>query len=355
MEFREQITIGVVYFVFAYFASLGFWQLIATWQRLRALSWLGREVKARWGYLLGSTLMGLACLWFFGTRGYEIFSPGPASSEFLFFLGVALLCALVTTIFVSWLADRLFAPVEGPDPVEEGDAEKPHPRKEPVALERGHGELYLPSSRSGPGPAICMVAGPGEGIESLETIAAWLVSEGFVVLAVEPVFEDSWLYPDILILCPKALHYLGSRDEVDSGRIGSMGVGLGADLVIRAAAEDREIRSVVALAPLLVQSSVRPGLDLLREMSYPEAIRWTRTYRRGELVAQLGALKHLSELDSQPLLIIYGEEDKLIPFAEIDALGLGKRLELISGQGRRGLICSSEVVSTTVRWLRKNL
>ena len=348
MEFREQITIGVVYFIFVYFATLGFWQLIATWQRLKALSWLGAGVKARWGYLLGSTLMGLAYLWFFGTRGYEVFSPGLGGGESLFFVSTALLCTLATTIFISSLADRLFASGERHD-------EQSYPHKEPVSLETEHGALYLPSSRNGPFPAICMVPGPGEGLESLEVIAARLARDDFVVLTTDMVFEDSWLYPDMLALLPKAIAYLDSRDEVDPGRIGAVGVGLGGDLVIRAAASDKQIRSMVALAPLLVRSSTQPSLDLLREMSYPEAIRWTRLHQHGKLVAQLGALEHISELDSQPLLIIYGEEDRLAPFAEMDAFQPTSKLELIPGQGRRGLVRSSEVISSTVRWFRENL
>ncbi len=348
MEFREQITIGLIYFLFAYFATLGFWQLIAAWQRLRALSWLGRGVKARWGYLLGSVLIGLACLWFFGTRSREIFSPGPASSEFLFFLSAASLCSLVTTISVSPLMSGLFASGEE-------RSEKPSPHKEPVVLERGQGFLYVPASRDGPCPAICMVPGPGEGIESLETIAAWLGSEGFFVLTVDMPFENSWLYPDIMILCTKAIPYLESRDEVDSNRIGAMGVGLAGDLVIRVAASDPQIKSVVAVAPLLVESSAQPGLDLLRDMSYVEAKRWTYLHQDGKLVTQLGALEHVSELDSQPLLAIYGEADTLAPLTEIGMLQEMGTLELIPGQGHRGLAHSAKVISLVARWFRKTL
>ena len=50
MEFREQITIGIVFFVFAYFAGLGFWQIVAVWQGLGAFSWLPRGAKHRWSY-----------------------------------------------------------------------------------------------------------------------------------------------------------------------------------------------------------------------------------------------------------------------------------------------------------------
>ncbi len=348
MEFREQITIGVVYFVFAYCATLGFWQLIATWQRLKALSWVGRGRKARLGYLLGSVLMVLACLWFFCTRSGEVFSPGPASSEFLFFLSAASLCSLVTTILVSPLVDRLFASPPS-------HKKKPSAHKEPVFLERGQGFLYVPVPRDGPCPAICVVPEPGEGIESLETIAGWLASEGFVVLTVDMSFENSWLYPDILILCSKAIPYLDTRDEVDSSRIGAIGVGLAGDLAIRVAASDRQIRSVVAIAPLLVESSAQPGFDLLRGMFYAEAMRWTRLHQGGRLVTELGALAHISELESQSLLVIYSEEDALAPLTEMSGLQNGVRLALIQGQARRGLVRNSMVIWLATRWLRKTL
>lgn len=348
MEFREQITVGFTYFIFAYFATLGFWQLIATWQRLKALSWLGRRLRTRWGYLLGSALMGLACLWFFGTRGYEIFSPGPASSEFFFFLSAALLCSLVTSVLISLFVDRFFASAEGRD-------EEPYPHKEPVSLEAGHGILHMPSSRSGPSPGICIVPEPGEAIESLEIVAARLAEGGFVVLIVDMAFENSWLYPDMLIPFTKAISYLDGREEVDSGRIGVVGVGLGGDLAIRAAASDPQIRSVVAIAPLFVESSAQPGLDLLREMCYPEAIRWTHLHQGGKLVTQLEALEHIPELDSRRLLVIYGEGDRQAPMAEMDALEGRAKLELIPGQGRRGLACDSGAISSTTRWFRKNL
>ena len=107
MEFREQITIGFVFFVFAYFLSLGFWQVLGAYRGIRAFSLLPREAKGRWGYVLGSAIMTAACVWFFGTRPEDVFSPGPASSEFLFFLSLALSCALLTCLAVSSVEDRL--------------------------------------------------------------------------------------------------------------------------------------------------------------------------------------------------------------------------------------------------------
>lgn len=348
MEFREQITIGLVYFVFAYFAALGFWQLVAAWQGLRAFSWLRRGVKARWGYLLGSALVGLASLWFFGTRSSEIFSPGPASSEFLFFLGAALVCALATTILLSLVLDRLSASADRRHGRE-------YPRRELVSLKGEHGVLYLPSSRQGPCPAVCMVPEPGQSIESLERVAGPLARDGIVTLIVDMTPEESWLYPDVLILCPTAVAYLESRDDTDASRIGALGVGVAGDLVIRAAASDREIRSLVAVAPLLVESNAQPGLDLLREMSYGEAMRWSGLHRGGELVSRLGALDHVSNLHSRPALIIYGQEDQLAPSAEIEAVNGGAELMLIPGCGRRGLVDDTGTINAITSWFGEHL
>ena len=84
MQFPEQTTIGLLFSLFAYGAVLGASQIVTARHRLVGLSLLGVRNPLR-GYLLGSTLLLLAYGWFFGTRGYEIFSPGPAASELLSF------------------------------------------------------------------------------------------------------------------------------------------------------------------------------------------------------------------------------------------------------------------------------
>ncbi|TKJ31014.1 MAG: hypothetical protein CEE40_02890 [Chloroflexi bacterium B3_Chlor] len=348
MEFREQITIGVIFLVFAYFASLGFWQLVATWQRLKALLWLPRDVKARWGYSLGSSLVALASLWFFGTRSEEIFSPGPASSEFLFFWSAGLALALVTTVVISLFLDRLRASLQGL-------TERQRSHSELIALKWLRGTLYLPSSGDAPWPVVCMAPEPGAGIESLEGVAVGLTESGFAAFSLDMSSEDSWRYPDALVEFPQAIAYLDGRDEINASRVGAVGVGLGADLAIRAAAEDKQIKAVVALAPVMLAAHVRSGLDLLREMSYPEAIRWSRVHQRGELVTRLGASEHVSDLDSQPLLIIYGEEDRLVPSAELDAFQRTMKVKLIPGQGRRGLERDTQVVSLITGWSHEHI
>lgn len=102
MEFPEQITIGITFFYFAYVSNLGLLQILAARHRRPDLSPLGGK-HPWWGYIMGTTLILLAFLWFFGTRGEEIFSPGPASSEFFFFFSLGLTSALATSIFPARL------------------------------------------------------------------------------------------------------------------------------------------------------------------------------------------------------------------------------------------------------------
>jgi dienelactone hydrolase len=158
-----------------------------------------------------------------------------------------------------------------------------------------------------------------------------------------------------LATVPQAIDYMERRGDVDRGRLGLLGVGLGTDLVMRAAASDRQVGSVVALSPLLTASGVQPGLDLLREMSYIEALRWRRLHQGGQLVSQLAALEHMPGLAARPLLVISGGMDRLAPRVEKQTLPRGAELKIVKSVGRRGLAQDSEVLSSSAGWFLSHL
>jgi dienelactone hydrolase len=348
MEFHEQITIGYVFFGFAYFLSLGFWQILAAFQGLRAFSLLPRGTRAGWGYLLVAVIMVLAGAWFFGTRTSEIFSPGPASSEFLFFLSMGLLCALVTTVAASAVVACL---VEAGS---HGDA-NPYPGTEHISTELVQGAIYLPTSNGQRWPVVCMVPDPADGVVSLHRMATGLAKNGMAALVIDVSDRERWKYPDVLAVVPQAIGFTERREDLDASRVGVLGAGLGADLVIRAAASDEQIGASVSLSPHLATSSVQPGLDLLREMSYLEAIRWRRLHRAGELVAQLAAREHLTDLGSRSLLVMYGERDRLAAKLDEEELPAGAEIEITTGIGRVGLCDEQEVINSVVSWFERNL
>jgi len=346
MEFHEQITIGFVFLVFAFLVSLGFWQILAAYQGLRALSLVPRGRSVRWNYLLGAALILLSCVWFFGARTEEVFSPGPASSEFLFFLSLGLFCALVTTIVGSMAV----APLR-----DEHRSENPYQRTDAVSTSRWQGILYLPPSDAQPWRAVCIVPGPTERVGSVGQLAEGLAREDVAALVLDTSDRDRWRYPDVLAMVPEALGYMEGRGDLNRGRFGLLGAGLGADLVIRAAAADRQVGTVVALSPLLTESCVQPGVDLLREMSYLEALRWRGVHQGGQLVRELAALEHMPDLNGRSLLVIGGEMDRLAPKVEEGTLPSGAQLKTVKGVGRSGLAQDPEVITSIVDWFLHHL
>jgi len=337
MQFPEQITIGLLFFLFAYGAILGASQIVAARHRLVGLSLL-RVRNPLSHYLLGSTLLLLAYGWFFGTRGYEIFSPGPATSEFAFFLGLAFLAALSTALLIPNFTRR--------PPVLKGSSPQ-------VSLERGQGTLYLPKgSTLAPGAAICALPGLGEGTRSLDPLATHLAERGFVVL----VLELSTLeYPDLLALIPSGVAYLAAHPEVDPQRIGVLGVDLGADLAIRSASGDEQIRAVAALSPILslqdpVGETTRPGLHILAEMPYLQGMRWAGATKG--LVSRLASLEHLPP--GRPCLLLYGGEDRLAP-QDQRATCEGREMMIIEGEKRFSLPRSPAAISLTADWFQERL
>jgi len=342
MQFPEQITIGLLFSLFGYGAILGALQILAARHRLVGLSLLGGRSPLG-NYLLGSTLLLFSYGWFFGTRGYEIFSPGPAASEFAFFLGLAFMAALLTALLISNLTRRL-------------SVSKVIPSQ--VALERGiligsrgRGTLYLPKD-SAPGAAICALPGLGEGTRSLESLATPLAERGFVVLVVE---LSTLEYPDLLALVPSGVAYLAAHSQVDPQRIGVLGVDLGADLAIRSASGDEQVRAVAALSPILslqdpAGETTKPGLDILAEMPYLQGMRWTRATRG--LIGQIASLEHLPQ--DRPCLLLFGGEDRLAPHDQ-KAAPERQEMMIIEGEKRFSLPRSPAAISLTAEWFRERL
>lgn len=359
MQFPEQIAIGLLFSLFAYGAILGASQIVAARHRLVGLSLLGVGNPLRC-YLLGSTLLLLAYGWFFVTRGYEIFSPGPAASEFSFFLGLALLTALSTALLIP---NFILKP-----PV----LKVSHPQ---VSLERGivtgsrgRGTLYLPRGSTLTShvaeqihrAAICAMPGLGEGARSLEPLATHLAKRGFVVL----VLELSTLeYPDLLALIPSGVAYLASHPAVDPQRIGVLGVDLGADLAIRSASGDKQVSAVAALSPIL--ETTKPGLHILAEMPYLQGMRWARATKG--LVNQIASLEHFPQ--GRPCLLLCGGEDRLAPQrppclrhpvsnpegSDREATSEGQEMMVIEGEKRFSLPRSPVVISLTADWFQERL
>lgn len=336
------MNIYVSYFLFASVAIVGVLQVMAARHRLVGLSLVREARKPLLGYLLGAVLIMGAFLWFFTTQE-GIFAPGPAGAQFLLLFAAAFICALVNTLLLSTAIHR-------PSLQHRGESHFFHRQR--VSLEWGQGTLYIPTGQSPPWPAVCIASSPGGG-HFLQGLASKMASDGLVVLVVD---LDVNRYPEVLTLLPIAISYLSDKDEVDPERIGAMGVDVGADLAIRAAASDERIKAVAVLAPLLGEENARPGLRLLREMPYLQAMRWSRFLDGGKLLASLETANYVRELSAPPLFVVYGEEDGLVPVKRVhQVFGGAGELRLVRGERHTTLASSPAVSSMVARWFNEKL
>ncbi|MFQ6057836.1 MAG: alpha/beta hydrolase family protein [Anaerolineae bacterium] len=380
------------YFLFAFLAVLGTLQLVAARHKLIGLSLIGGRRGAIWGYLLGAALLGGAFGWFFTTRWEDIFRPGLAGSELFVLFALASVGAVGFTLL---LASLLYRPSVELKPChahaagastarataferralgttasacEVASARSPIAKAgvrlvpaasacEEVSFGQGQGMLYLPQDQRGPGPAICAVFSPESGPYALGLLAGALAREGFVVLAIGLGGQPR--YPEVLALLPAAQALLARREEVDEDRLGVLGFDLGADLALRAASSDERVKAVVALAPLLQEASLRPGLSLLREMPYGQAIRWARHRARGEVLRELNPLGYTSKLAGRPLLVIYGQDDGLVPPERarraLAESGASAEVRVVPGERHLTLAHSPEVAHMVARWFKERI
>jgi len=341
--------LAINYFLLAFVTLVGALQFAAARHKLIGLSLWGARNPV-WGYLLSIILMAGAFAWFFAATP-EVFVPGLAGSELAVLFGIAGVCALAFTLFASSLVHRSHR--ERPDPMAAVRF-----RHETVSWQQLRGTLYLPEDMGQPRAAICVLPSPF-GTPSPHPIVTGLIRKGFIVLAIDWGPEKGIRYPEVLGLLPSAVAYLTRRDEVNAERIGVLGIDLGGDLAIRAAATDPQIAAVLALAPFLDQANTRPGLGILKEMCYLEALRWASFPERAKLVAELAALDSMAKLGSSPLLLIYGDQDGIIP-AEKVSLILGEemareKLKLLPGEGHLSLSRSQATSALVARWFKQNL
>lgn len=114
------------------------------------------------------------------------------------------------------------------------------------------GRLFLPPATAGqePGPAVIVLSGSGGGFDLDK--AAVLSRHGFATLALAyfgtpPLVP--WLHRVPIEYIEAALTWLAEQPEIDSRRMGVLGVSRGAELAMLSASRFSNIRAVVAYAP----------------------------------------------------------------------------------------------------------
>ncbi len=373
-------TLTLAYFATCFLAGLGALQIVAAREGLAGLAW---PRSSRTAYGLGTILIVLSIGWFFTTQHELIFQPGLAGSELFIVFALAAGMALVVTLA---LAHLLREPVSR-RAVAEMAAVAPNPAAatpQVDTLGRPHGSwgtgtltpggsvsveavtfsqaefagrLYRPTQGKTPHPVACLVPSPLDDPLALDPLAESLAAAGWAALVVDWSGDPDLRYPEVLAMLPAAISFLGREDGVDTGRVAFAGYDLGADLALRAASSDQSIRAVVALAPLLGEAVADFGLGVLSEWSYWQA--WRRAGTACRLLGELEPLGRLRHLAHRPMLVVYGDRDRLVDVGKAQAAlrqaALGCRVDVLPGAGHRVVGESRQVVRRVRRWLEEHV
>jgi dienelactone hydrolase len=173
-------------------------------------------------------------------------------------------------------------------------------------------------------PAVIMVPGLDSVKEELQATAEYLLRRGLAVLAIDGPGQGESEYvmpiePAYERVATAAADFLATRPDVDGSRIGIFGVSLGGYYAARSAAFERRLLAGVSLS-----GPYRFDLDWEHLPPQTRATFQRRSFSDGpEQARQRAALLSLegcAERIRQPLLIVHGRQDRLIPAAHAEWL-----------------------------------
>ncbi|NLS79023.1 MAG: alpha/beta hydrolase [Chloroflexi bacterium] len=363
------VHLARAYLVMVILAQIGALQIVAArrgWLGLSIVNYRRRPVV---GYILGAAMILGAYIWFFASHP-EIWTPGPAGAELTTLFTVGSAISLLATLLLAEGRRLLVGLLRRRRGLRSGDAQL---AAIPFHLKRASrdaeslstvtfgdfsGALLAPERSEEPRPAVVLVPGLYATGEAVQWVVEGLQDLGFWVLVAHLRRRDL-TYPEVLAVLPTAVSFLAGRPQVDPQRIGAVGFGIGANIVLRSASTDPRVKALAAIGPLVSQESVAPGLNLLHEMTYLQVLRWATFRARGELVAQLAALEYARKLKNTPALLIWGERDRLVSQADLSAVQAaaerGIEVRRIEGETHFGLYRGRAAVALTTKWFRERL
>lgn len=172
-------------------------------------------------------------------------------------------------------------------------------------------------------------------------------------------------YPEALAVVPRAVSFLTNHPRCDAKRIALLGFDLGGNLALRSASMDRRIKCVVGAGVLMGRASTRPGLNILREMTYLQALAWSRFRERDKVISGLAAVDYVTQkaiggrTELLPKKLLWGELDGFVsPEARAllnsDAKGT-LELDIRANETHTTLVENVETARLVAGWLAERL
>lgn len=213
---------------------------------------------------------------------------------------------------------------------------------------RLHG-WFMPASDPGDGqkPAVLHLHGNAGNISHHASFSRFLTRTGMHVLIIDyrcygrsdeagPLRREA-----VMRDARAALDVLRKRDDVDSARVGVLGVSLGGAFATKLAAEREEVRSLVTLSTFSTWSGVAGDmLPVLGPLLFPGG---------------MDPIDNLEKLGERPYLIVHGASDGVIHARHADVLRerceaceLDARCVTIPGAGHNDIVASFPEASETI-------
>jgi pimeloyl-ACP methyl ester carboxylesterase len=257
-------------------------------------------------------------------------------------------------------------------------------RPETMTIEHGDhtaaGYLYLPpgASQTEPVAGVLVMCGADMFKEDREHYARGAVGAGLAALVVDGPGTGQTTFPhapESIVAWQSALALLGSRPEIEAGRLGAFGVSRGGLWVLRLAALDDRVRAVASIAPAGVgYEGSAEERAAWRELRNARSKYWfgprdqkpqtpklmTEEDQRREFLTW--SLKHNGLLDKlrAPALLINGKQDHLSPIGELyvaleSGPPTGRVARVYPDDGHIAARSEREWGPATWRWMREQL
>lgn len=286
------IVAVLAYTILAFFAALGGLEIVALRAGFEGLAWPVGPRHRRLGYFLAGLLIAMALIGgLLAGLFVEPLAPLPSVVVIFFGMDLALAVAIVGA------AVRLRRNLRRPASVLR------HGKQ--VDLGPMQAFFYQPVG-DGPAPGLCLLPDPTAPRDDLDALVQALVEGGIAVLLLD---WQSLGGADRLMLqglVAVGVSHLARWPEINSARVGLLGVGVGGDLALRSAAMDQGVAAVLAIEPVLSAQRPWQGLDALMALSWFEARRRVLRWRRSKLVEGLDALTAIPSIAPRPAAVIVG-------------------------------------------------
>lgn len=211
------------------------------------------------------------------------------------------------------------------------------------------GNLRRPSGVDRP-PVVVLMPGLDSAKEELTGMEFWFLDRGMATFSIDGPGQGELEY-DLPIEChyekpvAAAIDCLESLGDLDTDRIGALGVSLGGYYVIRAAAFEKRIKALISLSGPFEIASQLDNVPPMSQMAFTVRTH-SSSFEEAKEYLRAMDLTGVVELVDQPAFVVTGELDRIVPAAQTKRIADG-----LAGEVFLNIIPGANHVATNKAYL----